>query len=126
MGGKGVTEEVGINAGVEAGDLGRFFDDAPKMGGRKAPAMISQKNFTAGFGTDQFGTSGIEVAAYGLFGGFAQQYESLLVAFTDDPGTAGLQIELFDADCENFGGPQSGGVEKFEEGSVAQAERGFD
>jgi len=33
MGGKGVTEKMGIDAGIEAGRFGRLFDDAPEVGG---------------------------------------------------------------------------------------------
>jgi hypothetical protein len=47
MGGKGVAKKVGVDAGIEAGGLGRSFYDSPKVRCGQAPAMISKKDLTS-------------------------------------------------------------------------------
>ncbi len=49
MGGKGVAQKVGIDAGIEASGLRGPFDDTPKVGGGQAPAVISQKDLSTRF-----------------------------------------------------------------------------
>ena len=47
VGGKGVAKKVGVDAGVEAGGLGRSFYNSPKVRCGQAPAMISKKDLTS-------------------------------------------------------------------------------
>ena len=47
VGGKGVAKKVGVDAGIEAGGLGRSFYDSPKVRCGQAPAMISKKDLTS-------------------------------------------------------------------------------
>jgi hypothetical protein len=87
MGGKGVAQKVGVNAGVEAGSLGGSFDDSPKVGGGQATTVIPQKDLSPRFRADEFGSGGVKVTLDGFLGGLAQKNESLLIPFTDDTST---------------------------------------
>jgi hypothetical protein len=52
MGGEGVAEEMGIDAGIKPGGLGGFFHDPPEVGGGEAAAVVAEEHLAAGFGAD--------------------------------------------------------------------------
>lgn len=87
MGGKGVAQKVGVDAGVEAGSLGGSFDDSPKVGGGQATTVIPQKDLSTRFRADEFGSGSVKIPLDGFLGGLAQKNESLLVSFSDDTST---------------------------------------
>ena len=69
MGGKGVTEKMGIDAGVESGCFRRLFDDAPEVGSSEAATVVTEKHFSSRFGADQFGSGDVEVMLEGFLRG---------------------------------------------------------
>jgi len=125
VGGKGVTQKMGIDAGVESRRFGRPFDDAPEVGSGEAATVVAEKHFPSRFGADQLGAGGIEVALEGFLRDRPKKNKAFLVSFSDDPGAASRKVELLDPKGENFRSPQSGRIKKFKESAVAKSKRGF-
>jgi hypothetical protein len=125
VGGKGVTQKMGVDAGVESRRFGRPFDDAPEVGSGEAATVVAEKHFPSRFGADQLGSGDIEVVLEGFLRDRPEKNEAFLVSFSDDPGATARKVELLDPKGENFRSAQSGRIKKFKESPVANPERGF-
>jgi hypothetical protein len=125
VGGKGVTQKMGIDAGVESSRFGRLFDDAPEVGSGEAATVVAEKHVPSRFGADQLGSGDIEVVLEGFLRDRPEKNEAFLVSFSTDPGATARKVELLDPKGENFRSAQSGCIKKFKESAVAKSERGF-
>ncbi len=122
--GAGVAEEVAGPDGLDPGAV----EDAPhpvaNMVGAEAFAVAGDEEGVFADAGKQDGTDVVEIFAEPLEGAVADGDDAVFPVFAFADGEdAGLWIEVFIVEPDEFGAADAGGVEELQDGAVAETER---
>ena len=122
--GGGVAEEVATAGAVDPGGEEAFLDPVAEVAGGDALAVAAEEEGLFGGVVVEEGAALQEVAVEPGEGGAADGDEAFLLplAVADVEGAA-RRVEVGEVEEAEFPPPRAGGVEGFEEGAVADAER---
>ncbi len=113
VGGVGVTESMGVEAGVAVGEEAVFFDEQlDAAGGETGAAAVDEQSILLCRADGE-----VKVERFGGFRGVG--HEAFLAALAADAEPAFGAVEVFEVEADALADAEAAAVEEFEDGVVA-------